>query len=405
MIRSMTRRPPFGPVLFSGIALMLFAQVQVSHAGLMDKIKKKAEDKAKQTAEGVVDEKTGEVPGEATGEATTTATIDATSEGGDAKPPGNEKVSEVSTKFDYVPGDKVILFDDFTQDELGEFPAQWKLASGTFEVAEKSGERWLRCTSADGRVQMKLPEVETLPEFWTLEFDFYATEPMSGALMVYGLAKDGNSAWEATFPQGRDMFFRSGEVSSSTPLEVGNIPGRHHVMFMARGKALKAYVDRERLVNVPEVSSRFGPASVLQIRLWASTKPMITNVRYAEGCRPPKDLLAEGKLVTYGIHFDSGSDVVLPDSAPVMRQIAAYMDANTNVKLKITGHTDNVGSAPSNLDLSKRRAASVARVLAEQFKIAPERFATDGLGDTEKVADNSTPAGRAMNRRVEFAKI
>jgi outer membrane protein OmpA-like peptidoglycan-associated protein len=159
------------------------------------------------------------------------------------------------------------------------------------------------------------------------------------------------------------------------------------------------------LVNVPEITSRFGPDTTLQIRLWATTKPMITNVRYAEGCRPPKDMLAEGKLVTYGIHFDSGSDVVLPDSAPVMRQIASYMDANTNVKLKITGHTDNVGSAPSNLDLSKRRAASVAKVLSEQFKIAPDRFATDGMGDTEKVADNSTPAGRAMNRRVEFAKM
>jgi hypothetical protein len=402
MSRSMIRRQPLTLLLLSGIAAMLFAQAPVSHAGLMDKIKKKAEDKAKQTAEGAVDEKAGEVTGEATGEATTTAT---TEEGGNAKQSGSEKVSEVSTKFDYVPGDKVVFFDDFTQDELGEFPAQWKLVSGTFEVAEKDGERWLRCMSQDGYIQLKLPAAETLPEFWTLEFDFYSTEPMSGALMVYGLAKDGNSAWEATFPQGRDMFFRSGEVMSSTPLEAGEIPGRHHLMFMARGNALKAYIDRERLVNVPDITSRFGPDTTLQIRLWATTKPMITNVRYAEGCRPPKDMLAEGKLVTYGIHFDSGSDVVLPDSAPVMRQIASYMDANTNVKLKITGHTDNVGSAPSNLDLSKRRAASVAKVLSEQFKIAPDRFATDGMGDTEKVADNSTPAGRAMNRRVEFAKM
>ncbi len=210
--------------------------------------------------------------------------------------------------------------------------------------------------------------------------------------------------WEATFPQGNDMAFRSGAVFSTTPYDGPTVAGRHHVMFMARGTALKAYIDRQRMASMPDISTAAGSPVDLEIRLWASTKPMITNVRFAEGCRPPKDMLAEGKLVTYGIHFESGSDVVLPESAPVLRQVAAYMEANAAVKLKITGHTDNVGSSASNLDLSKRRAASVAKVLAEQFKISAERFTTDGKGDTEKVADNATPAGRAMNRRVEFMK-
>lgn len=172
-------------------------------------------------------------------------------------------------------------------------------------------------------------------------------------------------------------------------------------MFMGRGTAVKAYVDRQRLASAPEIA---GTPSLFEFRLWATTHPMITNVRFAEGCRPAKDMLAEGKLVTYGIHFQSGSDVVLPDSAPVLRQISAYMVANAAVKLKITGHTDNVGTPASNLDLSKRRAASVAKVLSEQFAIAADRFATDGKGDTQTVASNAKPEGRAMNRRVEFAK-
>jgi outer membrane protein OmpA-like peptidoglycan-associated protein len=161
----------------------------------------------------------------------------------------------------------------------------------------------------------------------------------------------------------------------------------------------------QRMANVPEVSQAAGPALDLEIRLWASTHPMITNVRFAEGCRPPKDMLAEGKLVTYGIHFKSGSDVVLPESAPVLRQVAAYMEANAAVKLRITGHTDSAGTPESNLDLSKRRSAAVAKVLIEQFGIAAERFTTDGKGDTEAVAGNEKPEGRAMNRRVEFAKL
>src|SRR5207247_10957047 len=67
------------------------------------------------------------------------------------------KVSSVSTRFDYVPGDSVMFVDDFKLDELGEFPARWRLVEGTFEVAEMDGERWLRCVSADGRGRMKLP--------------------------------------------------------------------------------------------------------------------------------------------------------------------------------------------------------------------------------------------------------
>jgi len=116
-------------------------------------------------------------------------------------------------------------------------------------------------------------------------------------------------------------------------------------------------------------------------------------------------MLAEGKLVTYGIHFDTGSDVVLPESAPVLRQVAAYLESKPDVKLRITGHTDNVGKSPANLDLSKRRAASVANTLSSQFGIAADRFQADGKGDGQPLSSNAKPEGRAMNRRVEFSKI
>jgi OOP family OmpA-OmpF porin len=198
------------------------------------------------------------------------------------------------------------------------------------------------------------------------------------------------------------MDFRSGTVYSATPVEARPIEGRHHVMLMARGMAIKAYIDRQRVANVPEIP---GKPTDIEWRLWAPSHPMITNVRFAAGCRPPKDMLATGKLVTYGIRFETGSDVVMPESAPVLRQVAAYMVANAAVRLKVTGHTDNVGTAATNLDLSKRRAASVAKVLSEQFAVAANRFETDGKGDTQSVASNAKPEGRAMNRRVEFAKL
>jgi outer membrane protein OmpA-like peptidoglycan-associated protein len=75
------------------------------------------------------------------------------------------------------------------------------------------------------------------------------------------------------------------------------------------------------------------------------------------------------------------------------------------VKLRITGHTDNVGKSPANLDLSKRRATSVANTLSSQFGIAADRFQADGKGDGQPLSSNAKPEGRAMNRRVEFSKI
>jgi outer membrane protein OmpA-like peptidoglycan-associated protein len=404
----MNRRAQLRMLLAAIVAITSLLQSLPADAGLTDKLKKKAQQKAEQKTDEAADKALGSAEGAASGGTEAEGASDESSgpePSANAGASDNAKVSEVSTKFDFVPGDKVLFADDFARDELGEFPARWTLSIGTFEVAEMAGERWMRSTGDDGTVSMKLPATASLPEFWTLEFDFFGEEPMGSALTVSALVEDGRKPWEITFPVGDAMTFRSGDVFSSTKLEGSGIAGRHHVMIMARGAALKAYIDRQRLVNAPDISAYAGMPATLEIRLWAQTHPMITNVRFAEGPKPAKDLLAEGKLVTYGIHFASGSDVVRPESAPVLRQIAAYLESNAAVKLRITGHTDNTGTAAGNLDLSQRRAASVARVLSDQFKLAADRFATDGKGDTETVASNDTVEGRAMNRRVEFTKL
>ncbi|MGH7724752.1 MAG: OmpA family protein [Candidatus Eiseniibacteriota bacterium] len=387
------------------VAALALAPAASVKGGIGDSIKKKVGDQTK---------KTGEAIDKAAGTGEKAASEKAGAESGSESAPagtgsgasGNAtKVSEVSTKFDFVPGDKLLFFDDFTQDELGEFPVKWNLAQGTYEVAEMNGERWLRCMSPDARIGMKLPEMAKLPEFWTLEYDFFLNDPPGSGILIRGLNPEEKYTWETSFPQGQDLAFRSGEIFSSTPLEGSGNTGRHRLMLMARGKALKVYIDRQRLANVPDISLAAGMPKDFEFRMFSPSQPMITNVRFAEGPQPAKDLLAEGKFVTYGIRFNTGSDVVLPESAPILRQVASYLEANPTVKLAITGHTDNVGTPASNLDLSKRRAASVAKVLSEQFGIAADRFTTDGKGDTQAVANNAKPEGRAMNRRVEFAKI
>ena len=390
---------------FALIAVLVFAATPDVGAGLGDKLKKKVTGKAEKKAEDTVDKASDDATKKAEGEDGGAASDDASVEKTDA-PKGSGDVASVSTKFDYVPGDKVLFFDDFSQDELGEFPVHWKLVEGTLEVAEMSSARWFRSTSVTSRFAMKTPAMPALPEYWTLEFDFYCGEPSGNVLGVSGM-KGTQPVWTLTFPySGTAAYFETGKVTSNTPLEGEKVWGAtHHVMLMARGPALKVYIDRQRVASIPEIDPANGAPESIQFLLWSDKEPMITNVRFAEGNKPVADPFADGKLVTYGIYFDSNSDVVKPESAPVLRQIAAYMEKNAAVKVSITGHTDNQGKPDGNLDLSKRRSAAVASVLSTQFKIAADRFTTDGMGDTKPISKNETSEGRAANRRVEFSKL
>jgi len=116
-------------------------------------------------------------------------------------------------------------------------------------------------------------------------------------------------------------------------------------------------------------------------------------------------LLTEGKLISYGINFDSGKDIVKPASYGAAKAIADVLKENPNMRVRIIGHTDTDGNAANNLDLSKRRATAVKNYLVSEFKIEPSRIETNGKGQTEPLAPNNTEEGKAKNRRVEFVKI
>ena len=87
-----------------------------------------------------------------------------------------------------------------------------------------------------------------------------------------------------------------------------------------------------------------------------------------------------------------------------MRQVAKYMKENPAVSVTITGHTDDVGDDSANQSLSDKRAAAVAASLSADFGVEAGRLATAGKGESVPIAKNDSPEGRAMNRRVEFAK-
>lgn len=109
-------------------------------------------------------------------------------------------------------------------------------------------------------------------------------------------------------------------------------------------------------------------------------------------------------MAAYGIYFDFASAKLKPASTPALEEIAQALTANPDWNLTIEGHTDNVGGATYNLDLSNRRAAAVQEVLVTQYRISAQRLSTVGYGFTRPKASNDTPEGRALNRRGELVR-
>ena len=109
-------------------------------------------------------------------------------------------------------------------------------------------------------------------------------------------------------------------------------------------------------------------------------------------------------FATLHINFDTNKAVLQNDGQAAVAEIAKMMQADPSMRLSVEGHTDNVGSASSNLKLSASRAHAVVDGLIAQG-VDGKRLAYKGLGASKPVADNATEAGKADNRRVELVKL
>lgn len=110
-----------------------------------------------------------------------------------------------------------------------------------------------------------------------------------------------------------------------------------------------------------------------------------------------------GDVVTYELSFDVGSAAIKNPDAPVLSAMAELVKATPDVTLRIVGHTDSTGSAETNKKLSLDRAGAVKSRIVELSKADPGRIAVAGMGPDQPLERNDTPAGRALNRRVEIA--
>ena len=122
----------------------------------------------------------------------------------------------------------------------------------------------------------------------------------------------------------------------------------------------------------------------------------------------PHDLeqsLAQDKHTdVYGIYFDFAKATLRAESHPVLQEIADALKAHPDWTLIINGHTDNTGSDPDNLALSRQRAEAVRSALVGEFAIAEARLSVNGFGASQPKESNDSDRGRALNRRVELVR-
>lgn len=417
-------------IIISGFALIAQGQILKK---ITDRAKNRAENNANNKVNNAVDKTVDDAmnpninkdknTGDTTKKEKTTAGDTKNNEGGPVS-------FKAYSKYDFVPGEKVIGFEDFSTGNIGDFPAGWNTTgSGEIVTIEGKPGRWLWITKPGAFV----PEfTDKYPEDFTFEFDLLHGVPIRAAEFQFVMAELQNKDQPQNWTLSPNRFTAGLHTSNSDQKEGAAIteirknavsqPGNQfytdilsdkynpiHVSIWRQKERVRVYVNQEKLWDIPKA---IAPDAKLNTILFAvqyvdaNIQHYIGNLRLAVGAPDTRNkMLTQNKWVTHGILFDVNSANIKPESYGTLKEMANLLKEYSDLKVKIIGHTDADGNDASNLDLSKRRAASVKTTLTKEFGIDEGRMETDGKGESEPMDKNDSPAGKANNRRVEFIKL
>jgi OmpA-OmpF porin, OOP family len=336
----------------------------------------------------------------------------------------NQPALQSYSNYDFVPGDKVILYEDFSQDAVGDFPALWTTdVAGEVNTLSIAPGNWFNLNSTEGTYWF-MNDIE-FPKNFIVEFDIV---PKKGGtryaadLVLFGesshseMDKNGDpgncgihitiakTLWDTKgYKKGS-----SEKLTGSSRVNLVQEEKVNHVIVWVQNRRVRIYHQGGKVLDVPTNIYDGSKLNRMCFKLYrgASCASYISNIKITSAAPDTRNkLLTEGKLVTYGIYFDVNKDIVKPESYGTLKDIATILNEVPDVKVKIVGHTDSDGADAANLDLSKRRAASVKNELVKTFNVTGDRLVTDGMGESQPVAPNNSSSNKAMNRRVEFIKL
>ncbi|MFH0893624.1 MAG: OmpA family protein [Bacteroidota bacterium] len=336
---------------------------------------------------------------------------------------GQEQSLSTYSNFDFVPGERIIFYDDFTQENIGDFPALWNTnSSGEIVTLEKFPGRWFQMKGGG----YYIPEAkEKFTDNFTIEFDLVPIniediEYLYNLTIIFvsGTLSDPNEGGAVPGKAGLKISLEYDNVNWTNYSETdggyksnGSSPfmfitgQKYHISFWIQKQRIRMYVNEKKILDLPRGLIDGYVHNIFRIQTTEDIKPIIANFRLAAGLPDMRNkLMTDGKIVSYGLYFDSGSDKLKPESYGTLKEIANVLKENAAVKVKIVGHTDSDGEDASNLTLSKKRAEAVKAALGKDFAIDLSRMETDGKGEGQPIVPNTNSESKAQNRRVEFIK-
>jgi OmpA-OmpF porin, OOP family len=326
------------------------------------------------------------------------------------------------SKYDFIPGEKVIFYDDFTSENIGDFPASW-LTNGSGEIvkSDKFPGRWFHIT----KMGYFIPESkEDFTDNFTIEFDFipmttdnsenlysFTFYLLTGSLAEPGGGGEPGEAGFQVYFDGENLGWKNWSMQTELRFNgavtypfKSNV--KYHVAIWVQKQRVRLYANENKVLDVPRAIPAGSKPNIFRFDSRDEAIPLISNYRIAAGFPDMRNrLIKDGKIISYGIQFDVNSDKLKPESYSTLKEISDILKENPSLRIKVVGHTDSDGDEASNLDLSKRRGASVKNELVTKFNCDAARLESDGKGESEPIAENNSSVNKAKNRRVEFIKI
>jgi len=312
-------------------------------------------------------------------------------------------------KYDFVPGTEIIFEDNLEGEQNGEFPSKWDLKAGTVEIANLNGENVIWFRKNDSKVIPLIKAINFLPEEFTIEFDYQMANTTQHHYQLHFIGEDGKRALSWIDFGGRELSYHTTHENTTINGDVNAkfTPGWKHAAISFNKRALKVYVDDQRVLNIPNINQVFKSFSIRSGLGTSATeaKSLIKNIRIAKGAVPLYDkFLTDGKFVTTGIKFDVNKATIKPESMGTINYVVKMMTDHPELKFSVEGHTDSDGETAPNQKLSEARAKSVMDKMVE-LGISADRLTSKGHGESKPMAGNDTSEGKAQNRRVEFVKF
>jgi len=326
------------------------------------------------------------------------------------------------TKYKFEPGDNVLIDYDFSRCPVGEVPSGFEKITGAVECVKYNDHIYLApSTRNETRLYKK---IELGSDEFSIEFDVVALKPGTQLelRLLYGTNEKDWKKENYFGSQPFDLRYHAWGWDKKGGLrlegvgdigQVQNAPKKIvHIAVMVRRHQYRVFADGNRLVSVPFDKLVHGIEFIYRQDI-QDYGMLFSNLKIAKYTKkeakptPEKlgikvDKTKEGMKLTLPeqVLFDFNKFTLKHEAKEALDVVAAIIGKNQVKTILVTGYTDNIGSKSYNLKLSLQRAQSVADYLIYCEKIDADKFKIEGNGEANPIADNSTEAGRAKNRRV-----